>query len=303
MRRLPCLLIVSALTSTLLVVAPGPLGAAGISVDSGLTPAQGRVVLRTQLRYMKRADPQWDSEPRMEMFMVPLVAAWGALPKLTLMARAAVGHRVMTMMGGDQNSAGGMEMPMGGEEEMTRTGLGDLLVMMKYGAVRVNTRDFVIGVAPTLGIEAPSGTGGISSKTWDLHAGIHFTGRWKRLSMDLSAKYILNGIDRVGAANEPGDEAGVDLALSHPFALPNHRDLALAPVLEMSFRHQWRTGADVGISGGMAERFLNVSPGLLFITRWFILEALVQFPVWQESGMGAMAPRQIGVIGGLRVLL
>ena len=277
-----------AVTSALLVMAPGPLGAAGISVDSGLTPSQGRVVLRTQLRYLKRADPQWDSEPRMEMFMVPLVAAWGALPKLTIMARAAVGHRVMTMMGG---------------MEKTRTGLGDLLFLVKYGAVRVNTRDFVIGVAPTLGIEAPSGTGGISSKTWDLHAGVHFTGRWKRLSMDLSARYILNGMDRLGAANEPGDEVGVDLAFSHPFPLGNRRDLALAPVLEMSFRHQWRTGADVGVAGGMAERFLDVSPGLLFITRWVILEALAQFPVWQESGMEAMSPRQIGFIGGLRVLL
>ncbi len=275
--------------SGLIIITPTSLEAGGISVNSGLTPAQGRVVLRTQFRYLKRASPQWDSEPRMEMFMVPLVAAWGALPKLTLMTRAAVGHRVMAAM-------------MGGKETSS-TGLGDLLVLVKYGVVRLNTRHFVLGVAPTLGIEAPVGTGGISSKTWDLHAGIHVTGRWRRLSMDLSTKYIWNGMDRTGlGARNPGDEVGVDLALSHPFPIPNHPAFAFSPVLELSFRHQWRAGRDGRLTGGMAERFLYVSPGLLFITRWVIVEALAQFPVWQESGMG-MDPRQFGLIAGIRVLL
>jgi hypothetical protein len=279
--------LVSLLSAWLLVTAPGTVMAGGISVDSGLTPAQGRVVLRTQLRYMRRAAPQWDPEPSMEMYMVPLVAAWGALPKLTLMARAAVGHRVMTMMGREQSS----------------TGLGDLLVLVKYGALRVNTRRFVIALAPTLGVEAPSGTGGISSKTWDLHAGIHVTARWRRLSMDLSTKYLWNGMDRVGAGmKDPGDEVGVDLSVSHPFPLPKNPSLAFAPVLEFSFRHQWRAGRDGQGQEGMAERFLYVSPGLMFITRWVIFEALAQLPVWQESSAG-MDPRQFGLIGGIRVLL
>jgi len=288
MRRLQarCLL-VFAMASAFLVMAPQSLEAEGISVDSGLTPAQGRVALRTQIRYMKRASPQWDSEPSSEMFMVPLVAAWGALPKLTLIARAAVGHRVMTMMG----------------EEHTNTGLGDLLFLVKYGVLRVNTRRFVVAVAPTLGIEAPAGTGGISSKTWDLHAGIHVTVRWRRLAMDLSMKYIWNGMDRVGAgAKDPGDEVGVDLAISHTFPLPRNPSLAFSPVLEVSFRHQWRAGKDGQLQGGMEERLLYISPGLLFITRWVILEALAQFPVWQESGIG-LDPRQFGVIGGVRILL
>jgi hypothetical protein len=279
------------------VGAPAPARAEAISVDSGITPAQRRVVLRTQLRYLRRADPQWDSSPSMEMFMVPVVAVWGALPKLTLMARAAVAHREMTMMGG---MMGGTMMSSSKE---TSTGLGDLLILMKYGAYRMNTRHFVLGIAPTLGVEVPSGLGGFSSKTWDLHAGVHLTGRWRRLTVGLSTKYIWNGMDRAGStAKDPGDEVGVDLAVSHVFPLPGNPDFAFSPVLEMSFRHAWKTNHDGRLSGAMAERFLYVSPGLLFITRWVIIEALVQLPAWQESGVG-MDPRQFSLITGVRLLL
>ena len=290
-------LLLGLLVCSMVIGEAKPAQAMAISVDSGITPAQRRVILRTQLRYMRRADPQWDSSPSMEMFMVPIVAAWGALPKLTVMARAAIAHREMTMAGG---MMGGMAMS---ESTETSTGLGDLLVLVKYGAFRMNTRRSVFGIAPTLGIEAPSGLGGFSSKTWDLHAGVHFTARWRRLTVDLSTKYIWNGMDRVGGAkSDPGDEVGVDLAISHPFPLPGNPDLAFTPVLELSFRHAWKANHDGQTQGAMAERFLYVSPGLLFITRWVILEALVQLPAWQECGAG-MNPRQFGLITGLRILL
>ena len=50
------------------------------------------------------------------------------------------------------------------------------------------------------------------------------------------------------------------------------------------------------------EAFMFVSPGLLFITRWVILEALVQVPVWQDNPAGGL-DRQLGLMAGFRYLL
>jgi hypothetical protein len=269
--------------------APPPAIAGGISVDGGLTPAQGRVILRTRLAYLQRAS-SWSSKPSTEMFMVPFVAAWGVLPELTLMARTSVNHMKMSMAD-DGMMAGG---------DTSKTGMGDLLFQAKYKLYRWNSRKFVFGVAPTLGLEFPTGSDGFTSESLDLRTGLHITSRWYRLNADFTAAYVWNGM--VGGnfdSGKPGDELQMNLALSHVFAIPGAPTLALSPVLE--FSAGWE-GVENGMDSDGLEAFFYVSPGLLFITRWVILEALVQLPVWQENPAGT-SERNIGLITGLRFLL
>ncbi len=287
------LAIVAGLTASL-TCAPPRANAGGISVDGGLTPAQGRVILRTRVAYLQRAE-SWASKPSMEMFMVPFVAAWGVLPELTLMARTSVMHMRTSMI--DDGMMGDGMVDSG---DSSKTGMGDLLVQAKYKLYRHNSRNWVLGVAPTFGIESPTGTNGFSSDSFDTRAGIHVTQRWHRLSGDLTASYAWNGMAGVDSDEaDPGDELQVNLAISHTFAVPGAPKLALTPVLE--FSAGWE-GVENGKDFDGLEAYLYLSPGLLFVTRWVILEALVQLPVWQENPASALE-RNIGLLTGLRFLL
>lgn len=266
-----------------------PALAGGISTDSGLTPAQNRIILRTRLAYLQRA-ASWGASPSMEMLMVPFVAAWGVLPELTVMGRTAVVNKRMSMPADGMMTA----------QDSSKTGMGDLLLQAKYKLYRWNGRTSVFGVAPTFGIEAPTGTDGFSSESWDLRAGLHVTHRWHRLSADLTATYVWNGAVDAGAeSGDPGDELELVLAFTQVFRLPGSSTLALSPVLELSTG--W-SGVEDGFGSEATEGALFLSPGAMFYTRWVIFEVLCQVPVWQQTPAG-MLERNIGLIGGLRFLL
>ena len=123
----------------------------GISVDAGLTPAQDRWIFRTQLRYMSFSSMALNNQ-KMGMYMMPVVLAYGLKSNLTLLCRQPIMRRDMSMMG-----AGHAE-----------NGFGDLFVMGKFKLYRRNTPNYTLGMAATIGIEAPTGSDAFSSKTWDL---------------------------------------------------------------------------------------------------------------------------------------
>lgn len=133
-------------TQTLL--ATGAL-AGGISVDAGLTPAQDRWMLRTQVRYMHRSEDPSPMGREMSSFAFPVVLAYGFKPNLTLVVRQIVMHREMSMMSTTERS----------------TGLGDLFVLAKYKAYRRNTSRYTLGIAPTLGLQLPTGDDSFTSET------------------------------------------------------------------------------------------------------------------------------------------
>ncbi len=113
MRRLSLVILLGAVTSASI---SENAGAAGISVDAGLTPPEDRWIFRTQLRYMHRKDDPTVMNRKMDTYTVPIVIAYGLWPELTLMARQTVKHRKMSMSGSVSRD----------------TGLGDLFVLGKY---------------------------------------------------------------------------------------------------------------------------------------------------------------------------
>ncbi|MHC4362719.1 MAG: hypothetical protein ACYSTZ_07820, partial [Planctomycetota bacterium] len=52
-------------------------GAAGISVDAGLTPPEDRWIIRNQVRYMTREDDPTGMNREMSMYAFPIVVAYG----------------------------------------------------------------------------------------------------------------------------------------------------------------------------------------------------------------------------------
>ncbi len=242
--------------------------AAGISVDAGLTPPEDRWMIRTQFRYMQRKDDPTLMNRKMDTYAFPVVVAYGFRPDLTLMVRQRVKHRKMSMSGSVSRD----------------TGLGDLFVLGKYKLYRRNTREYTFGIASTLGLELPTGDDDFGSETWDLQPGLFASWRSGPWASDFSIAYKWNGFaDKGKHGLNPGNELSVDLALAHQFSIGGKADTSLAPVLEFNYEHilpDRLRGQNVSNTG---ESLFFVSPGLKFTKSSFILEVLLQLPVWQDQ--------------------
>ena len=260
--------------------------AAGISVDAGLTPPEDRWIIRTQFRYMQRKDDPTPMNQKMDTYAFPLVVVYGFRPDLTLMVRQRVKHRKMSMSGSVSRD----------------TGFDDLFVLGKYQLYRRNTRDYTFGIASTLGLEFPTGDDDFGSETWDLEPGLFTSWRSGPWASDFSIAYKWNGFaDRGRNGLNPGNELSVDLALAHQFSIGQKADTSLTPVLEFNYKQLLSdrlSGRNVSNTG---ESLFFVSPGLKFTKSSFFMEALLQFPVWQDQE-GSQLKQGTRVIVGTRFM-
>jgi hypothetical protein len=260
--------------------------AGGISVDAGLTPAEDRWIVRTQVRYMQRKDDPTQMGREMTRYAFPIVLAYGLRPELTLMLRQAVMRQEMSMT----------------ETSKKSTGFGNLFILAKYRAYRVNTPKYTLGIAPTIGLEFPTGDDPFTSETWDLNTGLYLSGRTGPWATDFNIAYTWNGFADHGRNGiVPGDELSLDCAFARQFSIGEKADAALAPVLELSYKNIWPdrlNGQDIPNTG---ESVFYLSPGIKRSTSWLILEALVQAPVWQDQ-KGSQLKRDIGILIGSRFM-
>lgn len=259
--------------------------AGGITADVGLTPPQDRWILRTQLRYMERGDDPTPMDREMKMYAVPAVVAYGLRPNVTVIARQIVFHRNLDAPGGRD-----------------ATGFGDFALISKWRALRINKPEYIIGVAPTLGVEIPTGDDDFGSETWDLLTGLFATARRGPWGADLNLQYTMNGVeDRAAADGRPGDVFVYNLALSYQFTLDEAATLSLWPVLELTYtdtQQGRRDGRDLPNTG---SELFTVAPGIKFARQSFMLEALVQFPVDQKQ-TGSQLEFKTAALIGLRYL-
>ena len=260
--------------------------ASGISIDAGLTPAEDRWIIRTQARYMKRKGDPTHMGREMTTYAFPTVVAYGLRPDFTLLLKQAVMH---------QDSA------MGGSRNKT-TGLSDLFILGKYKIYRRNTSEYIFGTAATLGMEFPTGAETFTSNTWDLVPGLYTSWRSGPWASDLGVSYAWNGFADRGRNNiNPGNEFSLDWALAYQFSVGTDARTSIAPVLEVSYKNispDERYGHHVSNTG---ESVLYISPGIKFTKSSFILEGLLQIPVWQDQ-KGTLLERGAGVIVGVRFM-
>ena len=259
---------------------------AGISVDAGLTPPEDRWILRNQLRYMTRKNDPTSMDRHTSIYKFPTVLAYGVTSDFSVMVRQAIQSRDMDMMGKSNKD----------------TGLDDLFFLVKYKLFRENTSVYTFGMAATLGFEFPTGDEDFTSDTWDVMPGIYSSWRKGPLASDLQIAYKWNGFaDRGENGLNPGNELHLDFAWSYQFSLTDDSSISLAPVLEFSYLNiapDRRNGRNLSNTG---ENVVYVSPGLKFTRESFIIEALLQIPVWQDQ-KGSLPERGIGVIVGTRFL-
>lgn len=259
-----------------------PAMGAGISVDTGLTPALDRWIFRSQVRLMGREPMPQMAGDGMQRTMVPVVLAYGLRSNVTLMVRQAFVSQEM-------NSA-------------ESSGLGDTFLMAKLKAYRVNTRSYVFGVSPTLGIELPTGETGFTSDTWDFRPGMYFTLRHGMWAEDLNVAYFWNGLaGEPSPGMDPGDELNIDLALARQFGLNEDYSHTIAPVLELGFDRTAPVELRGNRVGNTGESVLTISPGVKLTMQSFILETLWQYPAWQ-SQKGSLPEQESMLLLGMRYM-
>lgn len=222
----------------------------------------------------------------MKMYMFPAVVAYGLKPNLTLLIRQAASRSEMLMNGNSDS----------------QSGLTDLFLLAKFRMSRVNTADYTIGLAPTIGLEIPTGQEGFTSDSWDLHLGYFVSGRRGPWGMDLNALYIWNGMAKTGDSDlELGDEYSADLAFAYQYGFGYDSEYAFAPVLEFNYKNINSNSIDDMAVENTGESFIQLSPGFKFTRSSFIVESLLQLPVWQDQE-GLQTERDIGFLVGLRYM-
>ncbi len=262
------------------------VSAAGISIDAGLTPAAKRWIIRSQMRYMHRNNHPVMEQVNMKAYMFPIMVAYGLRSDLTLMVRQAVITREMTMMTGSSK----------------KTGFGDLLILGKYRLVRINTPDYIIGIAPTLGLELPTGKENFTSNSYNLRVGSFFSGRLKSLGIDLNLTYLLNGLALTNDNEiDPGDEYSVEAAIAYRLSIGESSNLVIAPVLESTFMKVTPDSQDGNDLVDSGESLLLLSPGFKITWGSVIFESLIQFPIWQDH-KGMQTERDTGFLIGFRFM-
>lgn len=265
---------------------PKNASASGISIDAGLTPAANRWVFRSQLRFMERNNDPSPSQREINMYMFPVMVAYGLRPDVTVMIRQALMSREMSVMG----------------RSSTKTGLGDLLILSKYRLVRINTANYTIGIAPTLGLEIPTGKDDFTSNSYDLLFGSFFSGRLRYWRMDLNVTYVWNGMVRTSKAeSDPGDEFSVETAFAYQFSVGSNANTTIAPVIESSYQRISSVNKGGNTVANTGESVFLLSPGIKFTWSSLIIEGLVQIPLWQDQN-GLQTERAKSFLIGFRLM-
>tara|TARA_R110002050_G_scaffold85091_1_gene181562 strand:+ start:26564 stop:27367 length:804 start_codon:yes stop_codon:yes gene_type:complete len=242
-------IILSALLLAVLLPAALQTKAEGISVDAGLTPAQDRIIIRLQYRNIFNQMGGND----IVMHMMPMVAAYGLTPNITIMMRnvyRAVGTNE-TMM------------------EMDSRWM-DPFLMGKVKLYRLNTRTYNFGVAGFAGTTFPILNSSVS-KTYSPVLGINASYRPGLWSFDLNNAYEwvnYNTKENQSTARQ----LQLNLAISRNIILPGIENCIFAPVQEFSFARNYPTSGESSSFGFISPGFQLVSPHVKF-------EGLYQIPV------------------------
>ncbi len=245
----------------------------GISFDAGITPAEGRIMLRSQYRHISASATSGSITTR----MVPIVVAYGLKPGVTLMARNMYFHRHFSA------------------SDVTVKGINDPYLLAKFRLYRKNTRNWVVGVAPHVAVNVPIGATGVGSSTWNPDLGVNVSFRPRFFSVDFSARYRIQDITAASAVDPP-DNFAADLAASHIIALNASGESALAPVVEFNYFREVFTG-----DGQAApDQLLMVSPGGTFIFSDIAFEMLFQLPLYQ--GSDPVVKQRYRLIAGLKYM-
>ena len=278
-----------------------PLASAGSQTfNSALPVAQGEFVFRGQFLYKKASDDPSPSDREVNVLGGLSVLGYGATEDLAVFGVLPILHKDLDVT-----------VPGVGRVTRDTSGIGDARLFGRYTVFRDDAPGRTFRIAPFVGIEMPTGddddrlgalpaTLQLGSGSWDPFAGVVATYQRLDLEIDTSASYKL---DTEANDFEFGDEARFDASVQYrlwPRTLGSGVPGFLYGVLEGNLIHRGRNevaGVEDRNSGGTT---LFIDPGLQYVTRRWVLEAIVQLPAFQKLD-GSALEDDFTVRAGFRV--
>jgi hypothetical protein len=261
-----------------------PAGAAPQTFNTALPVAEGEFVFRNQLFFKKAKNDPSAADRNVEVFGSVFVLGYGITGDLSVFGVLPYLDKRLRVT-----------IPGGPRVTRDTNSIGDARLFARYTLFRDDAPGRTFRVALFAGIELPTGdskdkdrigrlpaTLQIGSGSWDPFGGVVATFQTLDYQIDLQASHKLNT-----RANgfEYGDEARLDGSFQYrlwPRELEGGVPGFLYGILEGNLSYRPRNklaGNKVGSSGGTS---LFIAPGLQYVTQRWILEAIVQIPVFQD---------------------
>lgn len=286
----------------MLTVVASPALAAPQTFNTALPVAKGEFVFREQFVFKKKSDDPSTQTRDFEVLRSNSVLGYGVTGALALFGVVPFLDKRLELT--DSNGA---------HIARSDRGLGDIRLFGRYTAFHDDAKGRTFRIAPLAGIEAPTGdddardsfgtlppTVQLGSGSWDPFAGVVAT--WQTLDYQIDAQVSYQANTEANGF-EFGDEFHFDASVQYrlwPRQLGSGVPGFLYGVLESNLVYQGKnrsSGADEQNSGGTS---LFLSPGLQYVTKRWVAEAIVQLPAFQDLN-GTALEEDYTIRAGFRV--
>ncbi len=258
--------------------------AAPQTFNTALPVAESEFVLREQFLYRKATDDPGAANRKLDVLGVLSVLGYGINSDLAIFA-------VLPYLDKE------LDITPPGNQQISRgtNGIGDARLFGRYTIYHHDLPGRNFRIAPFLGLELPTGDDDnrdslgtlpaplqAGSGSWDPFGGIVLT--YQTLDYEFDAQVGYKG--NTEANNfEFGDEATFDASLQYrlwPRELGTGLPGFLYGVLETNLRYQGKNKTNGWKDPNSGGTSFFLSPGIQYVTRRWILEAIVQLPVVQD---------------------
>lgn len=264
--------------------------AAPQTFNTALPVGKGNFVFREQVLALETSDDPSPTDRDLSVRGSVSVLGYGVTSDLALFGILPWLDKEL-----DLTTPGGQRISRGTD------GFGDAQIFARYTIFQKDMRGSSFRIAPFAGLELPTGEDDerdnlgrlpqplqSGSGSWDPLGGVIVT--WQTLDYQIDAQLAYK-INTEANGFEFGDEFRFDTSLQYrllPRELGSGVPGFLYGVIEANLLHQVKneiSGVNDPNSGGTR---LYLSPGLQYVTRKWIVEAIVQLPVAQDLGGTAL---------------
>ncbi|MBL4865603.1 MAG: transporter [Pseudomonadales bacterium] len=292
---LRCLLLVPVkVLLSLSMVVSNSVMAGAITFNTAMPVAEGEFIFRQQLRWLQSSDDPSEADRDMRVIVAISVLGYGVNSKLAIFGILPYVDKTLEM-----NSTG-MEI------KRDNQGQGDATIFARYTLWQDDAKGRTFRLSGIGGFTAPTGDDNKKdgfgplppsmqngSGAWDWTGGIVAT--YQTLGYQLDGQFSYR--DNREANNfEAGDEIRLDLSWQYrlwPRKLTGGVPGFFYGVLEANYLHQdknYMGGQNDHNSGGDT---VWLSPGVQYVTKRWVLEAVVQKPISQNLNGSALKNDQI----------
>ncbi len=279
----------------------GAAWGAAETFNTALPVAEGDFVYRQQFLFFKSSDDPTPANRNAQAVGGVSVLGYGVTPDLTLFAILPYLDKRIDLTSG------------GGRIGRSTRGIGDFSLIARYTAYQDNFPGGNFRIAPFVGLQMPTGESTASDRfgripppiqlgtgSWDPSAGVVATYQTLDYEVDGQASYQANTTANGFSA---GNVARLDGSFQYrlwPRELKGGVPGFIYGVLEANLIHQDKdriSGATDPNSGGTS---LFIDPGVQYVTKNWVLEAIVQLPITQNLN-GTALRNDYTVLTGFRL--